>query len=102
MKKIFLTLVFLIATFSFDWLNAYFYNEYYSTSITKFINSPSKVDLENIENNRIRNCERVYLEATRRREYTEIEKKLCSDIFQIKRQEELDYMYYMFRNRGIY
>jgi hypothetical protein len=44
----------------------------------------------------------VYLIATRRRDYTDIEKLVCSDIFTIKRQEEIDYITYMFRNRGIY
>jgi len=102
MKKIILTLLFVFAIFSFSWTNAYFYNDYYAESISKFINSPSKADLEKIEDTRIRNCERIYLIATRRREYTKVEKILCSDIFQIKRQEELDYMIYMLWNRGIY
>jgi len=44
----------------------------------------------------------VYLEATRRREYTDTEKLVCKDIFDIKFQEELDYKTYMLRNRGIY
>jgi hypothetical protein len=42
------------------------------------------------------------LEATRRRDYTEIENAICSDIFAIKRQQELDYITYMLKNREVY
>ena len=102
MKKILLFIV----TFSIllgSWItNAYFYNEYYWESIKAFIYSPSKWELENIADEATRYCEQVYLEATRRREYTEIEIAICSDVFEIKRQQELDYIIYMYKNRGIY
>ncbi len=102
MKKITLIFITILISLSYFQTNAYFYSDYYWESIKWFINSPDKVDLENIENTRIKNCERVYLEATRRREYSKVELLVCSDIFEIKRQQELDYMTYMLRNRGIY
>jgi hypothetical protein len=102
MKKISLIFTFLLLSLSFYSTNAYFYSDYYWESINWFINSPSQEDLENIENTRIRNCEKVYLEASRRRDFTEAELLVCSDIFITKMQEELDYKTYMLRNRGIY
>jgi len=102
MKKISLIFTFLLLSLSFYSTNAYFYSDYYWESIKSFINSPSQTDLENIENTRIKNCERVYLEATRRRDYTEAELLVCSDVFKVKMQEELDYMIYMLKNRGVY
>jgi len=101
MKKITLFIYILIITLSISSVDAYNDN-YYAESISKFINSPDFSDLEKIEDNRIKNCEKVYLEATRRRDYTEAEKLVCSDIFRIKMQEELDYITYSLRNRGIY
>ena len=101
-NKIIQLLVLFFTLLSFNWVNAFVYNDYYSESINNFINSPSKIDLDSIENKTTRLCERIYLEATRRRDYTENELTLCSDIFQIKRQEELDYMFYMMYWRSIY
>jgi hypothetical protein len=95
-----LWLIFLISTLT---TNAFYnYNEYYWESVKAFINSPSKDELDDIVDEATRYCEQVYLEATRRREYTEIEIAICSDIFEIKRQQELDYINYMYKNRGIY
>lgn len=102
MKTFTLIITFLLLSLSYFSTNAYFYSDYYSESISHFINSPSIDDLEKIEDNRLKNCERVYLEVTRRRDYSESELYICSDIFEIKRQEEFDYMTYMLRNRGIY
>lgn len=102
MKKIISILTFFVLSLSYYSTSAYFYSDYYWESINNFINSHSKSDLVNIEKIRIKNCEKVYLIATRRRDYTDIEKLVCSDIFTIKRQEEIDYITYMFRNRGIY
>jgi len=103
MKKIILLSISILIAFSFCLsTNAYFYTDYYWESIKWFINSPSLYQLKNIENTRIKNCEKVYLEATRRREYTDAEKLVCKDIFDTKFQEELDYKTYMLRNRGIY
>ena len=102
MRRFFKYILFFVIVFSTFNTNAYFYNEYYNQSITNFINSPDKNDLVYIKDEATRYCEQVYLEATRRRDYTEIEIAICSDIFEIKRQEELDYINYMYRNRGIY
>ncbi len=57
-----------------------------------FITSPNKYTLGMIKDYRLRYCEEVYLEATRRREYTTYEEIVCGDIFEIKRQQELDYI----------
>lgn len=101
MKKIILvTILFLI--FFNNSFSDYSYNDYYKESLYYFINSPDKKDLEYIIDDTNRYCEQVYLEATRRREYTEIELAICSDLFAIKRQQELDYIMYMFNNRWIY
>lgn len=102
MKKVICSIIFTFFAFLSLNTNAYFYSDYYPESINAFITSPNKSDLDSIENKITRHCEQVYLEATRRREYTELELKYCSDIFAIKRQQEIDYMTYMLRNRGIY
>jgi hypothetical protein len=102
MKKVIYTIIFALLAFTTFSANSYFYSDYHSESINAFINSPSRTDLDSIENKITRHCEQVYLEATRRREYTQLELKYCSDIFKIKRQQEIDYMTYMLRNRGIY
>lgn len=103
MKKVLIYIISVIFICSTSTTNAYYdYNEYYWESINAFINSPSKEDLVDIIDESTRYCEEVYLEATRRREYTEIEKAICSDLFQVKKQEELDYITYMYKKRGIY
>lgn len=89
----------LFSSFSSYW---YFYNDYYKESINAFINSPSAEELYDIVDESDRYCEQVYLEATRRRDYTEIENAICWDLFAVKRQEELDYVTYMLKNRGVY
>lgn len=102
MLKIKLSIIFLLFISSFTLSNAYFYNEYYWESISAFIDSPSSKDLKYIDNEVNMYCETVYLVATRRREYTDIEIAICSDIFDIKKQQELDYIMYMYKNRWIY
>jgi hypothetical protein len=92
----------LIFTFWFTNTYSEYENEYYNESVDAFINSPSAFQLEEIKDKNTRYCEQVYLEATRRREYTEEELELCSELFSIKRQQELDYMNYVFWNRGIF
>jgi len=99
-KKIISTVI-LLVIFNIWTTNAYFYNEYYWESIEAFISSPSSDELKLIDNDINRYCEEIYLEATRRREYSEIELAICSEIFEVKRQQEVDYIMYMFRNRGI-
>lgn len=102
MKNKFLSIILLICLFWFT--NAYseFDNEYYKESVKAFINSPSEFQIEKIKDKVTKYCEKVYLVATRRREYTEIELELCSDIFKIKNQQEIDYMNYALWNRGIF
>lgn len=103
MKRFFLWIFVLTFLFTSVNVNSYYeYSDYYSESIKAFMNSPDKSDLERIENKIIKHCETVYLEATRRREYTKLELKYCSEVFEIKRQQEIDYMTYMLWNRGIY
>ena len=103
MKKTLIYIISIIFICSIWTTNAYYdYNEYYWESINAFINSPSKDELVNIVDETTKYCETVYLEATRRREYTEIETAICSDLFKIKKQQELDYITYMYKNRGIY
>lgn len=104
MKKIFLTFIFIISIFFNTTVNStyYFYSNYYWESIEAFISSPNKNDLSNISNQLLEFCETIYLEATRRREYTDLETAICSEIFEIKRQQELDYINYMYKNRWIY
>ena len=99
-KKIISTII-LLLVFNIWATNAYFYNEYYWESIEAFISSPSSDELKLIDNEINRYCEEVYLEATRRREYSEIELAICFEIFEVKRQQEVDYIMYMFRNRWI-
>jgi hypothetical protein len=47
-------------------------------------------------------CEQVYLEATRRRDYTDNEIILCWEYFTMKNNEEKAYMNYMFNNRELF
>ena len=47
-------------------------------------------------------CEQVYLEATRRRDYTEYEMNVCWDHFTEKNNEEIAYMKYMLNNRELF
>jgi len=102
MKAFKLLIITLIIISWINSTNAFVLNSYYTESISRFIESPSEDDLTRIENNRLRNCEKVYLEATRRRDYTINEILICSDVFDVKRQEEIDYITYMFKNRGVY
>jgi len=102
MKKLILLITFFVLIITSIQTNAYHSSEYYITSVKAVIDSPNLKDLWKIKNKVIKHCEQVYLEASRRREYTELELKYCSDVFEIKRQQELDYMTYMLKNRGIY
>ncbi len=100
-KYIYTILTILILSLNINYSNAFFFNDYYYESIKWFINSPDKDDLKYIKDERTQYCEEVYLEATRRRDYTDIEVVICSDIFTIKRQQELDYKVFMLKNRWI-
>ncbi|MDD2871802.1 MAG: hypothetical protein PHS49_07480 [Candidatus Gracilibacteria bacterium] len=102
MKNLIILSLYFTLLFSSFSSYGYFYNDYYNESISAFINSPSEDDLDEIVDESDRYCEQVYLEATRRRDYTEIEQAICGDLFEIKRQQELDYITYMLKNRGAY
>ena len=47
-------------------------------------------------------CEQVYLEATRRRAYTEVETNKCWKNFEQKNTEEIAYKKYMLNNRELF
>lgn len=90
--------IFLIFSMLFSWVSAMNYNN----SIVSFINSPSFIELDSIEDNRLRYCEEVYLEASRRREFTRLETRICKEMFISKIEAELNYKKYVFWQRGIY
>lgn len=95
MKKIVLSLLAITLMFSSINVNTYYeYSELTTEHIKWFMNSPDKADLDRIENKIIRRCEEIYIEATRRREYTELELKYCSEVFEIKREQEIAYKEY--------
>ncbi|MDP2090879.1 MAG: hypothetical protein Q8K30_04755 [Candidatus Gracilibacteria bacterium] len=102
MKNLIILSIYFALLFSSLSSYGYFYNNYYKESINAFINSPDQDDLYEIVDESDRYCEQVYLEATRRREYSEIENAICGDLFAVKKQEELDYVTYMLKNRGVY
>ena len=64
-----------------------------------FISSPNKFTLSFIKDYKLRYCEKIYLEATRRRDYTKYEEIICGDIFELKRQQELDYIRKVLKKR---
>lgn len=102
MKNLIILSIYFVLLFSSYSSYAYFYSDYYYESIAAFMNSPSKDELPEIVDESTRYCEQVYLEATRRRDYTEIELAICSDLFAVKRQQEKYYITYMLYNRGVY
>ena len=99
MKKILILSIIGFFLLGIQSTNAFFLDDYYYESIKAFVSSPDKEDIKYIKDERTQYCEEVYLEATRRRDYTEIEEVICSDIFLLKRQQELDYKIYMLKNR---
>lgn len=76
--------------------------DYLAESINRFVNSPSAWDLEKIEDEFTRYCEQIFLEAYRRRDFTEEENLICSDFFAKKIEDELNYMKKVFSERWIY
>lgn len=71
-------------------------------SIERFINSPSFADLDFIVDHKTRFCEETFLEAYRRREFTEKENEICSDFFERKIEDELNYIKSVLDERWIY
>ena len=97
MRKITIPLLVLLLN-SFNVTSA----NYFTESFENFINSPSVEELNSIEDANLKYCEQVFLEAYMRREFTEDENILCSDIFEEKIEDNLNYIKYVFRKRGIY
>lgn len=101
MKKIILSLFILLNVFTLN-VNAK-YNKKLITdpvfmeNVYNFINTHDSTDTVELTY-----CEEVYLEATRRREYTEYEISICWDYFTQKNSEEKAYMQYMFNNRELF
>ena len=101
MKKIFLYILLITVLFSGNTFAEYNENldkdPLFMENVYNFINTS---DIS--ENNELNYCEKVYLEATRRREYTEFELLTCWEYFIQKNNEEKAYMQYMFNNRELF
>lgn len=72
-------------------------NPIFMENVYNFINTQDSTDWVELSY-----CEEVYLEATRRREYTEYEINFCWDYFTQKNNEEKAYIQYMFNNRELF
>ncbi len=71
--------------------------------VYSFILSADLTDIPYISNEEnLQYCAEVYLEATRRREYTSTELDTCGDYFELKHQEEIAYKTYMLNNRELF
>ena len=105
MKKISLIMISLLFLINTSFVDANYskilVNDYFIENVISFIKSPDKSDLMNIKDLNERYCETVYLEATRRREYTEEELNIFWKFFEMKREQEMDYMRYIQNGRGI-
>ena len=101
MKKWFLILI--CALFNL-WLHQSFayFTDHELQSVDSFIDSVNVDELDSVEWDNSRYCEQVYLEANRRREFTQDELEKCRDIFSIKNEEEINYMKYVIWERWIY
>lgn len=96
MKKLIITFfVFFFATLSVS-------ADYYTQSINSFITSPSVDELDSIEDSNLKYCEEAFLKAFMRREFTDQENNLCSDIFEQKIEDQMNYMRYVMWERGVY
>jgi hypothetical protein len=94
---LFVTLIFSVFTTSAQYneklaTNPVFMEKVYSFILTDDITTHDSLNY----------CEQVYLEATRRREYTHNEVINCRDYFIEKNNEEKAYMEYMFNNRELF
>lgn len=101
MKKIFISLFILLSLFTIP-VNAEYNQELNSDpvfmeDVYNFINTSDTTDWVALSY-----CEQVYLEATRRRDYTDNEIILCWNYFTKKNNEEKAYMQYMFNNREFF
>lgn len=76
--------------------------DYYKDSISSFVNSISQNEISSIENLKLRFCEETFLKAYMRRDFTKDENTICRDIFTQKIEAEMNYMRYVFDERGLY
>lgn len=101
MKKIVITLFVLLNIFSTNLYSDYDSNldsnPVFMEDVYNFINTPDSSDWLKLSY-----CEQVYLEATRRREYTQNELEICWEYFIQKNNQEKAYMYYMLNNRELF
>jgi len=96
MKKIFLTSFLFISLFcSFFIVKA----DYNTDSVNSFKNSISAYELNSIEDKKTRVCEEIFLRAFMRREFTDKENLVCSDIFEVKIEAQMNFMRYVLENR---
>ena len=68
-------------------------------SINRFKNSVSASELSSIEDKKTRVCEEIFLRAFMRREFTDKENLVCSDIFESKIEDQMNFMRYTLENR---
>ena len=64
--------------------------------------SPNSKQIKQIKDKKTRYCERVYLEAMRRRAFTKTEIRLCKKIFIRKILAEIEYKRKLRQQRNIY
>ncbi len=96
MKKIVISLFLLMFLFQNS------FADYKSDSISSFVNSVSESEINSIEDKKIRFCEKTFLRAYMRRDFTANENLICSDIFEQKIEAQINYMSYVLADRGIY
>ena len=71
--------------------------------VYSFILSADLVDIPYLsDEDNLQYCAETYLEATRRRDYTQTEINTCGDYFELKHQEEIAYKAYMLNNRELF
>jgi len=96
MKKL-LTIIVL-----FSWFLPIVNADYTSDSISSFVNSVSLSEINSIEDKKLRFCEKTFLKAYMRRDFTEKENMICRDIFAQKIEAQMNYMRYVFDERDLY
>lgn len=96
MKKIIISLFLLM----FFYQNSF--SDYTSDSISSFVNSVSESEINSIEDKKLRFCEKTFLKAYMRRDFSEKENMICRDVFAQKIEAQMNYMNYVFEDRGIY
>lgn len=96
--------IFFTSTISFAQYNPTLEKDpYFMENVYGFINSPDAEDIPYFnEEENLQYCAQVYLEATRRREYTQEELLVCGSYFNVKIKEELAFKSYMLNNRELF